>query len=85
MAEYAKVQIGDDIFDLSTGIKLGTVSRLYRYWTKQNKLLDCTLSIEYEYNTGGNCYDNTSRQTGLLFGDKKSAAMRFRWMAESLS
>lgn len=63
MPEYAKVQVGEAIYDLNKGIKLGVVSKHYRYWQDRDEgVRDTSLDINYEYNTGGNCYDNTSRQ-----------------------
>lgn len=62
MPEYAKVQVGEDIYDLKFGVKLGVVSEHYRYWKDMGEdVRDNYLEINYEYNTGGNCYDNTSR------------------------
>lgn len=74
MVDFARVQVGDDIYNLQTGSKLGTVSRHYRYWdAQQNPLYDTAMDVCYEYHTGNNCFDNTSRQT-ILVGTQAEAA-----------
>ena len=62
MPHYAKVQVGDDIYNLGTGKLLGEVSSLYRYQASQNKLFDTSLSIEYEFKEPyiDSCFGNTS-------------------------
>ena len=64
MADFARYQVGDAIFEFSTGKRLGVISKLYRYWGADNRdpQYDHTMNIEYEYHTGNNCYDNTSRR-----------------------
>lgn len=67
MADFAKVKVGEDIYNMDTGAKLGTVSELYRYWdSQQNPLYDVTMDVNYQFHTGANCYDNTSRHRGCL-------------------
>jgi hypothetical protein len=70
MHEVGKFKVGDEIYDLGSGRLLGTVSRLYRYWSERDPRYDTSMSIDYEYHTGGICYDNTSRQRGVMFGTK---------------
>jgi hypothetical protein len=74
MHECSRLKIGDDIYDIHKGIRLGTVARLYRYWSGRNDLLDKSVDCDCEYQTSSNCFDNTSRQTGILFGTKEEAA-----------
>lgn len=74
MADYARFQIGDEIYDLTTGSKLGTVTEHYRYWASDPRF-DDNMSIYYRYKTyqpfgGYELIDNTSRQTGVMFGTK---------------
>jgi hypothetical protein len=70
MAQYAKVQVGEEIYNIDTGQRLGVVSKHYRYQAGQNKLFDTRLSISYEYETSSGCFDNTSRQ-GIPVGGKE--------------
>lgn len=64
MTDFARYQVGDEIFAMSNGARLGVVSKLYRYWGSDNRdpQYDTEMNIEYEYCTGNNCYDNTSRR-----------------------
>lgn len=78
MDEVSSLHVGDDIYDLKSGRKLGKVVALYRYWSGRNDLLDNGVSCDYNYETAPNCYDNTSRQPGLSYGTRKDAA----WYAE---
>jgi hypothetical protein len=73
MEEYSNFHVGDSLYNIDNGCFLGNVSRLYRYWTKQNKLLDNTLTVEYEYETSPRRFDNTSRQSSARIGSKEDA------------
>ena len=73
MSKYAKVQVGEAIYDLETGQRLGVVSGLYRFHGRHNPLYDTELSISYEYETRPNSFDNTSRQPGLRVGNAEQA------------
>lgn len=73
MLETSKLKVGDDIYDVQAGVKVGTVSRLYRYWAGRDDLYDTSVQCEYEYQTRPGCYDNTSRQTGRSFGTRADA------------
>jgi len=72
MPLYAKVQVGDVIYNLGTGEALGEVSELYRYQANQNKLFDTSLSINYSFKVPhlDNCFDNTSRMGYISVGTK---------------
>ena len=85
MEEYAGIKVGEDIYDLRTGMRLGTVSKLYRYWAGQNPLFDTALNINYEYRERRFVFGNTSCQPGLEFGTKADASKRFKEIAEGLS
>jgi hypothetical protein len=77
--EYSPLKVGDEIWDLNAGWKLGTVTDIYRFWRDRNDgVLDTSLSYEYQYLLVGqrNSYDNTSRQTGVSFGTKEQAIAR---------
>jgi hypothetical protein len=69
MADYARYRVGDELFDLDTGVQLGVVSRLYRYWDGGDPFYDTSMSVQYEWLTAGGWYDNSSRQPGLRFGN----------------
>lgn len=72
MAECSSLQVGDDIYDLRAGRRLGKITRLYRYWRdRDDGVRDVHLDTEYEYETAPGCRDNTSRQ-----------ARRFVWVAQ---
>lgn len=76
MAETSALQVGDDIYELVTGVKVGVVAGLYRYWQGRNDLLDDDHYCDYRYQTYGNCFDNTSRQSGRSFGTREQASRR---------
>lgn len=71
MKSTAKFKVGDDIYSLTTGKRVGTVSRVYRYFKERgNLLLDDSLRIDYEFETepGSMCFSNTSCTPSELFG-----------------
>jgi len=71
MHETSVLKPGDGIYDLDTGSRVGTVTRLYRANAKQhNGIYDTSLSCSYEYEKAPRSFDNTSRQTGRRFGPK---------------
>jgi hypothetical protein len=73
MKDFAKVQIGEDIYDLHTKRKLGVVTAHYRYWDHQhNPLYDNGMNVECQFqpNPREKFFDNTSRQPGLWWGPK---------------
>lgn len=50
MTKYAPAQVGEEIYNLSTGELLGKVVSLYRYWRdRQEGVRDTSLDVEYEY------------------------------------
>lgn len=75
MHEYSKLKVGDDIYDLNKGIKVGVVSKLYRYWTGKDDLRDDSLDTNYEYDTGCG-HSNTSCQHTTSFGTRPDAIRR---------
>jgi hypothetical protein len=72
MVETSDLKVGDDIYNISKGIKVGVVTSLYRYWNNRNDLLDNNYRCSYEYRTSPNSIDNTSRQFDR-FGTKDEA------------
>lgn len=68
MAQYAVAQVGEYVYDLSLGRKLGKVTRHYRYWTSQNVLYDRHLLIDYDFQADPDIpfVDNTSRQNVIV-------------------
>jgi hypothetical protein len=75
MHETSRLQIGDDIYDLDSGLELGRVSKLYRYWEDRDEgVRDTSAYCNYEYEKYPRCFDNTSRQIGLRYGTREDAA-----------
>lgn len=73
MIEYAKFQIGEEIYALNIhkyGGALGTVSEFYLYPEPQEFRKE-ELNICYQYETSRNCYSNTSSQEGACFVTKQ--------------
>lgn len=79
MQECSRLRVGDDIYDLDSGTKLGTVSELYRYWRDRNDLLDTSHYCDYRYGS-----NNTSSQPGRSFGTREDALARAEWRASAL-
>jgi hypothetical protein len=73
MHECSRLQVGDEIYNVDRGTKLGTVVELYRYHTDRNDLLDTSVDCHYRYETAPRCFDNTSRQVGVSFGSREDA------------
>lgn len=76
MFETSKLKVGDEIYDLDTGQRLGVVRSLYRYWRDRNDgVLDTDHSCDYTYahESSPMCTYNTSSQSGRRFGTKQEA------------
>jgi len=84
MRETSKLQVGDEIYDVATGEKLGVVSRLYRYHTGRNDLYDTHVECDYQYETRPGCFGNTSSQSGRVFGTREDAAARAKSLVAQL-
>jgi len=86
MADYAKYQIGEDIYNKVTGVLLGTVCGYYRYHAGKNPRLDTSMSIDYLYksDTHSNYTDNTSRQIGLSICNRAELAQIYETEAKML-
>ena len=85
MHETSALKVGDDIYDLRSGRRLGKVSNLYRFWRDRDEgVRDTSASCDYQYETSPRCFDNTSRQVGLSYGTREDAArhaeMRAAWL-----
>ena len=83
MTDYARYKVGDVLFNMTTGALLGTVTRLYRYWTEHNWQYDTTMNVNYEWRTTPEgqpypCFDNSSRQPGLSYGTAEEYEAQFR-------
>lgn len=78
MPKYAKYAIGEELFDLDTGLRLGTVDSYYRYWAEQrNPTYDTGLNIEYKLKVKDCIFDNTSRHAGRVnFGNRAELEKR---------
>lgn len=72
MHSLSELKIGDPIYDLDLGKRVGVVSRIYRYH-RDDPRYDRSLYWDYEFHTGDNCYDNTSRQPERRFGTAQQA------------
>jgi hypothetical protein len=61
MADYARFQVGEVVYDMRTGQLLGSISSLYRYHADDSRF-DRSMSIDYQIQEPGwdNCYTNTS-------------------------
>ena len=71
MPNYAEFKIGEELYDLDTGKRLGTVCGYYRYDANHNVLRDTSMDIDYKLHVRDNIYDNTSRYAGRVwFGSK---------------
>lgn len=57
MVDYAEHPIGAELYNQSTGQRLGKVVEHYRYHAGRDPIYDRTMSIEYRFDNG----DNTSR------------------------
>lgn len=84
MADFARYQIGEEIYDANTGRRLGVISKHYRYWGDRDPTYDTSMNVEYEFHTGNNCYDNTSRQPGLSICNLDELAARRKREADYL-
>lgn len=85
MHECSRLQPGDDIYDVNSGVRLGEVTEIYRYWADRDEgVRDTSLSCEYRYRkfTGSN--DNTSRQTSASFGTREDALREAEWQTARL-
>lgn len=72
--ELARFSFGDEIYDMSSGRLLGTVTDIQR-WHRGHAEYDCSVDFFYTYKIAGrgNSYDNTSRQY-VDVGTKKDYA-----------
>ena len=80
MTDFAKFKVGDEIYNLQTGQYLGVISKLYRYWGEDHRdpQYDTAMNVEYQYHTGNNCYDNTSRQH-IIIGTNDDLISQRQW------
>lgn len=90
MAHYAKFKVGDEIYDRRSGLCLGVVTKLYRYWGSQNDPRhDTSMNVEYEYRQpGSNFIDNTSSRgsfTDYAFATREEMAAEFKARAERMA
>jgi len=81
--DCSNLKVGDDIYDVKSGLKLGTVTEVY-LWSQEIKIdtvtnedlcfSDFLPECEYCFRTGPNMLDNTSHYAGTrIFGKKKDA------------
>ena len=68
MHRFAKVPVGEDIYNIQTGELLGRVVGHYRFWAEQNPLLDISFEVECSYENAFGVIDNTSSQPHIRFG-----------------
>lgn len=94
MTDFAKWQVGDELFHLDTGTRVGVVSRLYRYHGPQDSgpdayprdaRFDTAMNVEYEVNEYANVFGNSSSCHGTLYwGTKAELLARRKWDVERL-
>lgn len=85
MLECSPLKVGDDIYDLDSGRKLGKVLELYRFWRdRDDGIRDTSYYCDYRYEKGTRMSDNTSRQSGLSYGTRADALERAERRASSL-
>ncbi|OHU55932.1 hypothetical protein BKG83_17305 [Mycobacteroides chelonae] len=84
MRETSKLQVGDDIYDVQTGEKIGVVSGLYRYHAGRDDLYDTYVECDYQYETRPGCFGNTSSQGGRMFGTREDAAAHAKSLVAQL-
>lgn len=84
MAQTSDLQVGDDIYDLRSGAKVGVITALYRYHSGRNDLYDTSHCCHYRYQVHAGYQDNTSRQSGASFGTKAQALARAESQADRL-
>jgi len=86
MVEASSLKIGDDIYDVNRGCRLGTVRKMYRYWRdKDEGVRDTRLSVEYEFEVYDKCYSNTSSRPELWYGSRQDAERVARQRADFLA
>lgn len=83
MQQYSKHQVGDVLYDLTTGRCVGTVSALYRVHADDQRF-DRSMSVDLQIRLGGlgNCHDNTSRQPHVSMGTAADLAACLAQRAE---
>lgn len=85
MIECSRLHAGDDIYNIETGVRLGVVTGLYRYWRdRDDGVRDRYMGCEYKYRTPHGWFDNTSRQRGVQFGTREEAVRSAELQAKLL-
>jgi hypothetical protein len=75
MVECSSIKVGDMLYDLDSGLELGVVSELYRYWRdRDDGVRDTSAHCDYRFETSPFCFDNTSRQPEVRVGTAAQAA-----------
>jgi len=80
----AAVPIGEDIYNVETGVRLGKVKEHYRFHTKNNPLYDTNLETHCTFLAPGGIIDNTSRDY-KNYGTKEQASAYLKHKAERLA
>jgi hypothetical protein len=78
MEECSRLKVGDDIYDVNSGRRLGRITKLYRFWRDRDEgVRDTSPHCDYKFETSPDSYDNTSSYGGALeFGTREDAAKR---------
>lgn len=85
MKDFAKYQVGEQLYNLDTGELLGTITKLYRYYAHHHPEMDRIMRIDYVYKTSPNTNDNTSRHGGRLwYGNKEELERQLAWKLRKL-
>lgn len=86
MKDFAKVQVGEDLYDLMTGNRLGRVTRHYRYWAMRDPRYDTSMHIDYEFKDyAGHNGNTSSRGSASWYGTQEEAARILENRARMLS
>lgn len=85
MPEFSRFQVGDDLYNLRSGVLLGKVSSLYRLLRDESKgVMDSSPYCHLRFEVSPDCFDNTSRQPDLLIGSREDAIKFAEQQAETL-
>lgn len=86
MAERSPLKVGDLLYELETGQRLGRIVTLYRIHRNAHEgVYDTSPSFDYIFEAASsNCYDNTSRQPGSSFGSREEAILRMEQRLRAL-
>lgn len=82
--ECSTIKPGDMLYEVCSGMELGRVSKIKRFWRDRDEgVRDTSPSCFFEYETSPGSFDNTSRQS-LSAGTREQAVeyaeRHLRWL-----